>query len=83
MFPRHWGLACSCFVLEGEQELKLKALGCYYIWLQWNKGVAFGYQVQAHSALLTAQQSDEPERRGVEARKMALFRKQLTEKMAG
>ena len=57
--------------------------GHLYIECIYREGVAFGYQVQAHSALLTAQQSDEPERRGVEARKMALFRKQLTEKMAG
>ena len=53
-------------MLEGEHELKLKALGCNCIWLQWNKGVAFGYRVQAHSALLTAQQSNESERRGKE-----------------
>ena len=41
------------------------------------------YVAESKLTLLTAQQDNESERRGIEARKEALFRKPLTQKMAG
>ena len=39
--------------------------------------------IKSNLTLLTPQQANESERQDVEARKMTLFGKQLTEKMAG
>ena len=41
------------------------------------------YVTESKLAQLAARQDNESERRGIEARKETLFRKQLTEKMAG